>query len=124
MIAETGQPLKKSLKRFNKKSGNDQFQEPLTLTLNGCICLSLNNISLPFTYYPNVPEQETIEHQLMDSVGKICQMHVGRTLDEVIKEVPLTQDDILRLQETLRMKLRNAPTKLECNCLSCSQWKE
>lgn len=51
-------------------------------------------------------------------------MHVGRTLDEVIKEVPLTQDDILRLQETLRMKLRNAPTKLECNCLSCSQWKE
>ena len=50
MIAETGQPLKKSLKRFNKKSGNDQFQEPLTLTLNGCICLSLNNISLPFTY--------------------------------------------------------------------------
>ena len=77
-----------------------------------------------FTYYPNVPEQETIEHQLMDSVGKICQMHVGRTLDEVIKEVPLTQDDILRLQETLRMKLRNAPTKLECNCLSCSQWKE
>lgn len=60
----------------------------------------------------------------MDSVGKICQMHVGRTLDEVIKEVPLTQDDILRLQETLKMKLRNAPTKLECNCLSCSQWKE
>lgn len=77
-----------------------------------------------FTYYPNIPEQETIEHQLMDSVGKICQMHVGRTLDEVIKEVPLTQDDILRLQETLKMKLRNAPTKLECNCLSCSQWKE
>lgn len=76
-----------------------------------------------FTYYPNVPEQETIEHQLMDSMGKICQMHVGKTLDEVIKEVPLTQNDIARLQETLKMKLKNAPTELECNCLSCPQSK-
>lgn len=76
-----------------------------------------------FTYYPNVPEQETIEHQLMDSVEKICQMHVGKTLDEVIKEVPLTQNDIARLQETLKMKLKNAPTELECNCLSCPQSK-
>lgn len=77
-----------------------------------------------FIYYPNVSEQETIEHQLMSSVEKICQMHVGKTLDEVIKKVPLTQNDILRLQETLKLKLRDAPTKLECNCLSCPEWKE
>lgn len=77
-----------------------------------------------FTYYSNVPEQETINHQLMDSVGKICQMHVGKTLNEVINNVPLTQDDIAQLQETLKLKMKNAPTKLECNCLSCSECKE
>lgn len=77
-----------------------------------------------FTYYPNVPEQETINHQLMDSIGKICQMHVGKTLNEVINNVPLTQDDIAQLQETLKLKMKNAPTKLECNCLSCSECKE
>lgn len=74
-----------------------------------------------YVYFPNIDEQETLDAQLMDAVGRICQMHVGRTLATVIRKVPLTKNDIQRLQSVLDSKLKDAPVKLECNCLSCTK---
>lgn len=72
-----------------------------------------------YVYFPNIDEQETLNSQLMDAVGRICQMHVGKTLGTVIRKVPLTKSDIRCLQSILAAKLKNAPVSLDCNCLSC-----
>lgn len=74
-----------------------------------------------YVYYPNIDEQETLNSQLMDAVGRICQMHVGKTLETVIRKVPLTKNDIMQMQSILAAKLKDAPVKLECNCLPCSK---
>lgn len=70
-----------------------------------------------FIYYPNVPEQETIDQQLMIAVSKICQMHVGETINNVIQQVPLTKKDIEKIESTLIKKKKNAPISLKCDCL-------
>lgn len=70
-----------------------------------------------FIYYPNVSEQPTINHQIMNAFNKICQMHVGETLDFVLNQVPLSQKDIKQLEKTLAAKKKDAPDILKCNCL-------
>ena len=77
-----------------------------------------------FMYYPNVGEQSTIDQQVMNAMDKICQMHVGQTLNYILKQVPLSQADIKTLQQTLVQKQKDAPEILECNCLPSVNCKQ
>ena len=44
-------------------------------------------------------------------------MHVGATLSHVIDDTVLSRKDIEQLQKLLAEKKKNAPEKVECNCV-------
>lgn len=47
-----------------------------------------------YLYLPAVEEEATITEQLLASFAKICQKHIGQTLANVVREIPLSQADI------------------------------
>ena len=49
--------------------------------------------------------------------NSICEMHVGATLSHVIDDTVLSRKDIEQLQKLLAEKKKNAPEKVECNCV-------
>ena len=70
-----------------------------------------------YLYRPAVAEETTIKAQLMNSFAKICQKHVGKTLANVIEDIPLSQTDIAELIQVLERKQKTAPSELPCDCL-------
>lgn len=70
-----------------------------------------------YLYRPAVAEDTTIKTQLMNSFAKICQKHVGKTLANVIEDIPLSQTDIAELIQVLERKQKTAPSELPCDCL-------
>lgn len=71
-----------------------------------------------YIYYPVIKEQKTINEQVLTNFENICQMHVGQTLVEVLNNVKLSKNDIKKLEEVLKIKFKDAPEKLSCNCVS------
>lgn len=70
-----------------------------------------------YLYLPAVEEEATITEQLLASFAKICQKHIGKTLANVVREIPLSQADIEEVSRILAAKQKTAPLELECDCL-------
>lgn len=70
-----------------------------------------------YLYLPAVEEEATITEQLLASFAKICQKHIGQTLANVVREIPLSQADIEEVSRILTAKQKTAPLELECDCL-------
>lgn len=70
-----------------------------------------------FIYTPLIKEQITMNEAVDQLFNSICEMHVGSTLDHVIKGATLSKDDIKLLQDLLSKKIQDAPEKVKCNCV-------
>ncbi|WP_034993645.1 CopY/TcrY family copper transport repressor [Liquorilactobacillus vini] len=70
-----------------------------------------------FVYHPLINEQEAIDLMTTNVFEKICQMHVGSALQSLVKQFPLTKNDISALETELRQKYQTAPEQLPCDCL-------
>lgn len=70
-----------------------------------------------FIYTPLIKEQITMNEAADQLFGSICEMHVGATLSHVVNSAVLSQHDIDQLQQLLEEKKKNAPEKVDCNCV-------
>lgn len=70
-----------------------------------------------FIYSPLIKEQITMNEAAAHLFNSICEMHVGATLSHVIDDAVLSRKDIEQLQKLLAEKKKNAPEKVECNCV-------
>ena len=58
---------------------------------------------------------------------RLCSMKKGQTLAELITDMPLSQSDIMNLQDILKQKMTTAPETIACDCLapaSCERCAE
>ena len=62
-----------------------------------------------YLYLPAVEEEAIITEQLLASFAKICQKHIGQTLANVVREIPLSQADIEEVSRILAAKQKTAP---------------
>lgn len=70
-----------------------------------------------FIYSPNVSQTEMMYTQTSEMLDKMCNMHKGELLIRVLKEIPLSKQDIATLEEELDDKKKTAPDMVPCNCL-------
>ena len=70
-----------------------------------------------FTYYPTVEEQPSMDEAVNTLFSHLCQMRVGQTLTDVIKNLTLSQQDIAEMQEALAAKAETAPEEGDCDCV-------
>lgn len=71
-----------------------------------------------FIYCPTISENEMMVNETQDLMTHMCNMHKGKMLIDILKDVPLSQADILTMQKELSEKLKTAPKQVECNCLA------
>lgn len=71
-----------------------------------------------FIYYPTVSENQMMASETKKMMRHMCDMHKGQILLDIIKEVPLSQQDIEKMQAELNKKAKTAPKKVKCNCLA------
>lgn len=79
--------------------------------------LSTTRQGRSFIYRPFVAEQSTMNQVADDLFNSICEHCVGQTLNHVVDQAILSQDDIKRLQQTLKEKMATAPETVQCNCV-------
>lgn len=70
-----------------------------------------------FIYYPTVAEQPSMDEAVATLFDHLCQMRVGQTLTDVVKNLTLSQSDITALQDLLREKAKTAPAMVDCDCV-------
>lgn len=80
--------------------------------------LKIKRIGRKFIYYPTISENEMMVNETQDLMLHMCDMHKGKVLINILKDVPLSQADILTMQQELNQKLKTAPKKVKCNCLA------
>lgn len=69
------------------------------------------------SYYATVKEIDTMNSQLKTLFSAMCAHKTGQSLAEVLKTLPLSQEDCQDLIEILQKKTKEAPTHIHCNCL-------
>ena len=69
-------------------------------------------------YQSTITEDVAMKSILMDTLNAICAMHIGATLADIIKDITLSQTDIIHLEVLLADKKQTAPQTVACNCLS------
>ncbi|RRK10730.1 CopY/TcrY family copper transport repressor [Lactiplantibacillus garii] len=70
-----------------------------------------------FTYYPTVQEQPSMDEAVNTLFSHLCQMRVGQTLTDVVKNLTLSQQDIAEMQRVLTEKAKTAPAMVDCDCV-------
>lgn len=73
-----------------------------------------------YIYTALVDEQTTIDRQMQAAINKVCQMHRGQTIADMLTHIKLTKDDIAELEQVLQKKKPHAPESLPCDCLTQS----
>ncbi|WP_439425286.1 CopY/TcrY family copper transport repressor [Oenococcus alcoholitolerans] len=68
-------------------------------------------------YKALIPETTAMFESAEQLFDSICAMHVGDTLASVIKNHPLSIDDISKLERLLEEKKADAPKMIACDCL-------
>ncbi|SCC06825.1 CopY/TcrY family copper transport repressor [Weissella bombi] len=70
-----------------------------------------------FIYRPLIAEDDAMIQMTSAVFDRLCSMKKGRTLAELITDMPLSQSDIMNLQEILKQKMTTAPEMIACDCL-------
>lgn len=80
--------------------------------------LSIKEDGRRFIYYPTVSENQMMACETKNLMQHMCNMHKGQMLLDIIKDVPLSQTDIAKMQKELKEKAKTAPERVKCNCLA------
>lgn len=76
-----------------------------------------------FIYRPLIPEDEAMIQMTSAVFERLCSMKKGQTLAELITDMPLSQSDIMNLQDILAQKMTVAPETIACDCLAPASCK-
>lgn len=70
-----------------------------------------------YLYQPAISEQQAMNTASEMFVEQLCQHKIGKTLEKMIQETTLSQQDIQDLISMLQAKQKTAPKEVPCNCL-------
>lgn len=73
-----------------------------------------------FLYRPSVSQPTMIAQQAGQFLDKVCDMYKGAVLIQLLKESPVSKEDLKQLQKVIENKVSTAPDKVPCNCIDCS----
>ena len=59
-----------------------------------------------------------VTNEMMDHM---CDMHKGKVMIAILKDMPLSQGDITQIEKELALKKEHAPEMVNCNCLASGQ---
>lgn len=71
-----------------------------------------------FVYQATISQNQMMVTETKEMMAHMCNMHKGKMLISILKEVPLSQADIHTMQQELAQKAKTAPLKVKCNCLA------
>lgn len=77
--------------------------------------LQTQQVGKKFFYSAKVSEEETFHGAQEELFSHICATRVGDHLNQMIEEVPLTQEDITKIIQTLEKKV--ATKRIDCDCI-------
>lgn len=89
--------------------------------------LMTQKVSRHFIYRPLIVEDDAMIQMTSEVFERLCSMKKGHTVAELITDMPLSQSDIVNLQDILKQKMTTAPEAIACDCLapaSCERCAE
>ena len=78
--------------------------------------LNTEKIGKKFVYSALINEENTINNEVDEHFEKFCQRKHLAILEHLIETVPMTCDDITKLQDLLNDKQRKTVVEVVCNC--------
>ena len=78
--------------------------------------LNKEKIGKKFVYSALINEENTINNEVDELFEKFCQRKHLAILEHLIETVPMTCDDITKLQDLLNDKQRKTVVEVVCNC--------
>lgn len=111
--------VNKVLEQLQDKNGwSDSTIKTLMRRLVKKGLLKTQKDSRRFLYSATVNQKDMMKKAADNMLSRMCDMHKGGLLIDLVKEVPLSQSDIAQLQEVLAQKAKTAPARVACNCLT------
>lgn len=70
-----------------------------------------------FIYTPTISQIDMMKKVTNNLFNRLCDMHKGKVIIELIKESPISKGDLIKLNDVITKKVKDAPEKVSCNCL-------
>lgn len=74
-----------------------------------------------FVYTAAVSQIEMMIQVTKEMLNRMCDMHKGQVLIEIVKDMPLSKSDISTIEQELAYKKKHAPEKIDCDCLASGE---
>lgn len=74
-----------------------------------------------FVYTAAVSQIEMMIQVTKEMLNRMCDMHKGQVLIEIVKDMPLSKSDISTIEQELAYKKEHAPEKIDCDCLASGE---
>lgn len=74
-----------------------------------------------FVYTAAVSQIEMMIQVTKEMLNRMCDMHKGQVLIEIVKDMPLSKSDISTIEQELVYKKEHAPEKIDCDCLASGE---
>lgn len=69
-------------------------------------------------YSPSVSQAEMMYQETKELLNRMCDMHKGEVLIKLLKDSPVSKDDLIKLDKEIKLKEKTAPKVVPCNCLT------
>lgn len=70
-----------------------------------------------FIYLPTVSQIEMMKRATNELLNKLCDMHKGEVILELLKDSPISKGDLMKMNDVIAEKEKDAPDMVPCNCL-------
>ncbi|MBW1605070.1 CopY/TcrY family copper transport repressor [Lactobacillus sp. Sy-1] len=70
-----------------------------------------------YLYSPNISEKDAMNAVSVSLFNNMCEMKVGKEIGTIIDNFAISKSDIQLLIDKLTAKQKDAPEKVNCNCL-------
>lgn len=70
-----------------------------------------------FIYQPTVSQIEMMKTATHGLLNKLCDMHKGEVILELLKDSPISKGDLMKMKDIISKKEKDAPEMVPCNCL-------
>lgn len=71
-----------------------------------------------FIYSSQVKQTQVMTEAARELLNQMCDMDKGEVIWQLIKESPISQSDLAKIQEIVSEKEKTAPETVPCNCLA------
>lgn len=71
-----------------------------------------------YIYHSCISEEDALNQVIFESFQHVCSMERGSIINNLLQKLNFSENDLKKMQLQINEKLKNAPTSIECDCLS------